>query len=246
MRFLCQRKGNAIKCDHVTFSLLPLVLVPYHKLSLNFMILATWIKVSKRLSLYKTIDAIICELNHLGDVGDFFSISALLCWEKLIREGFELFLAASITMPRSVPYILKNSDSCEAFREFLSTVIEYESLAGIFIVYQAKYIPLPLFCSARRRSTERVVDTASREETRTPRKRPSYHPVSNFLPEDNFCLQNYGMFFCRYLFREFFFSSTLACYAPFLFAAMVRAILLILQICVSICALINPFQGGEK
>ena len=44
LRFLCSRKGDHIVCDHVTFSLLPLMLVPYRRLSLKFMVLATWIR----------------------------------------------------------------------------------------------------------------------------------------------------------------------------------------------------------
>ena len=61
-RFLCNAKGMRKNCEHVTFSLLPLVLVPYRQLPLKFMILALWLRLSNKLSLFDAMDAIEEEL----------------------------------------------------------------------------------------------------------------------------------------------------------------------------------------
>ena len=96
MRFLCQGKGDKRKCDHVTFSLLPIELVPFRQLTLKFMILAVWIKLGRHLSFTRSLDAIEEELNTLGDIAEFINISTLMSWERLIRAAFKLFLSTYI------------------------------------------------------------------------------------------------------------------------------------------------------
>ena len=96
MRFLCQGKGDKKKCDHVTFSLLPIELVPFRQLILKFMVLAVWIRLSRHLSLTKSLDAIEKELNNLGDIAEFINTSTLMSWERLIHAAFELFLSTGI------------------------------------------------------------------------------------------------------------------------------------------------------
>jgi len=94
MRFRCYDKGNARTCDHVTFSLLPLELVPFRQLTLKFMVLAVWIRFNRHLSLTRALDVIEEELNTLGDIADFINISTLMSWQRMIRAAFELFLSA--------------------------------------------------------------------------------------------------------------------------------------------------------
>ena len=92
-RFLCRCKGIRKKCVHVTFSLLPLVLVPYRQLTLKFMILALWLRLSEKLSLFSAMDAIEKELvNFEEDIADFLSIAAQLEWEKMIKAAFSRFV----------------------------------------------------------------------------------------------------------------------------------------------------------
>ena len=66
MRFLYQGKGDKRKCDHVTFSLLPIELVPFRQLILKFMVPAVWIKLSRHLSFTRSPDAIEEELKQPG------------------------------------------------------------------------------------------------------------------------------------------------------------------------------------
>jgi hypothetical protein len=61
-RFLCRGKNIRKKSAHLTFSLIPLVLVPYRQLTLKLMILALWLRLSEKLSLFTAMDAIEKEL----------------------------------------------------------------------------------------------------------------------------------------------------------------------------------------
>lgn len=98
MRFLCQGKGDKRECDHVTFSLLPIELVPFRQLTLKFMVLAVWIRLGRHLSFTGALDAIEEELNSLGDIAEFINISTLMSWERLIRTAFKLFLSTDINI----------------------------------------------------------------------------------------------------------------------------------------------------
>lgn len=98
MRFLCQGKGDKRECDHVTFSLLPIELVPFRQLTLKFMVLAVWIRLGRHLSFTGALDAIEEELNSLGDIAEFINISTLMSWERLIRAAFKLFLSTDINI----------------------------------------------------------------------------------------------------------------------------------------------------
>ncbi len=93
LRFLCHNKGIR-KCDHVTFSLLPVDLVPFRQLTLKFMVLAVWIRIGKELSLTNALSAIEEGLNDLADIADFINISTLMSWERLIQAAFELYLSS--------------------------------------------------------------------------------------------------------------------------------------------------------
>lgn len=104
LRFLCSRKGKTIVCDHITFSLLPLVLVPYRRLSLKFMVLAVWLRISNHLSLTSALDAIENELNHLEDVADFINISSMLSWEQMVLFGARLLLSSDIDLVPELQY----------------------------------------------------------------------------------------------------------------------------------------------
>ena len=75
-RFLCNAKGMRKNCEHVTFSLLPLVLVPYRQLPLKFMILSLWLRLSNKLSLFDAMDAIEEEL---------VNFDTFVCYETPLR-----------------------------------------------------------------------------------------------------------------------------------------------------------------
>jgi hypothetical protein len=125
-RFLCNDKGMSKNCDHVTFSLLPLVLVPYRQLTLKFMVLALWLRLRDRLSLFAAMDAIEQELvNFEADVGDFVSIAAQLQWEKLIRAGFYRFFVSGQFNEEQIASINKASEI--SLTVFLKMMLGYQS-----------------------------------------------------------------------------------------------------------------------
>jgi hypothetical protein len=125
MRFLCQGKGDKRKCDHVTFSLLPIELVPFRQLTLKFMVLAVWIRLGKHLSFTRALDAIEEELNNLGDVAEFINTSTLMLWERLIHAAFELFLSTDIKVYK--PQYEKITADETGVLLFLELLREYRS-----------------------------------------------------------------------------------------------------------------------
>ncbi len=125
MRFLCQGKGDKRKCDHVTFSLLPIELVPFRQLTLKFMVLAVWIMLGRRLSFTRALDAIEEELNNLGDVAEFINTSTLMSWERLIRAAFELFLSTDIEVCKPRYEKITADETCVLL--FLELLREYKS-----------------------------------------------------------------------------------------------------------------------
>ena len=97
LRFLCNDKGLRKKCDHRTFSLLPLVLVPYRQLTLRFMILAVWLRLRKKLSLFNAMDAIENTLVNLEDIANFLSVASQYEWEKMVRIAFDRFVISDMS-----------------------------------------------------------------------------------------------------------------------------------------------------
>jgi len=120
LRYLCHDKGNARVCDHITFSLLPHELVPFRQLSLDFMVRAIWLKVSRHLSLTIVLDVIERELNSLGDVANFINISTMMSWERMILTALGLFTSAYVNIVSKSHYKqLKNTTSLKLFLDIL-------------------------------------------------------------------------------------------------------------------------------
>jgi len=126
LRFLCQGKGDKKKSDHVTFSLLPIELVPFRQLTLKFMVLAVWLRLGRQLSLTSALDDIEEELNHLGDIAEFINISTVMSWERLIRAAFELFLSTNINMLCNIQYEKITADETSLL-PFLELLKKYKS-----------------------------------------------------------------------------------------------------------------------
>jgi hypothetical protein len=125
LRYRCHDKGDARVCDHVTFSLLPHELVPFRQLSLDFMVRAIWLKVSKHLSYTKALDVIEAELNSLGDAADFINISTMISWQRLILTAFEFFISTDINIiSKSLYEQLQNTVGLELF---LNLLVGYQS-----------------------------------------------------------------------------------------------------------------------
>jgi len=125
IRLLCHRVGHARTCDHVTFSLLPLELVPFRQLSLKFMVLAIWIRVSRQLSLTGALDVIENELNHLEDIADFINISTMLSWERMMLAAVTLFVSTDVNLVSESQY--GQLQDTESLTQFLEIIIHHQS-----------------------------------------------------------------------------------------------------------------------
>ncbi|MBN2029609.1 hypothetical protein JW824_05135 [bacterium] len=96
MRFHCKGVGSDLKSQHRTFSLLPVELVPYRKLSLMFMVLSVLIRVKGKLSLLRSLDVIAEELCSLsGDIG-FVHESALMDHELILAIAAQRFWKSAV------------------------------------------------------------------------------------------------------------------------------------------------------
>jgi len=126
LRFKCNRKGKNIKSDHITFSLLPIELVPFRQLELKFMILAVWIRLSRYLSLTNALNVIEMELNDLDDIAEFINISTLMSWGRLVQAAFELFISSGINLSCKSQYEKVTTHEARLLL-FLETLIKYES-----------------------------------------------------------------------------------------------------------------------
>ncbi len=89
------------------------------------MVLAVWIRISRRLSLTGALDVIENELNHLDDVVDFINISTMISWEKMILAGAMLLLSSDIDLASKIQYI--QLQDREGRLQFLGTLIHHKS-----------------------------------------------------------------------------------------------------------------------
>jgi hypothetical protein len=129
-RFICHNKGNKI-CNHLTFSLLPIQLIPFRKLSLKFKILAVFIRFSKQLSLFKAIEAIETELpnlfNAFADGASFLNVAAQMQWNKLIMDALKLFIANDVIAVTSLQRAIMMKGDKKSLLMFLQIADNYTS-----------------------------------------------------------------------------------------------------------------------
>ena len=104
LRFKCNSKGDTKTCNHVTFSLLPIQLIPYRQLSLQFIVLAVWIKLTNDISYFKAMDLIEDMLIDLNDVADFLNISAQIAWLNIVSTALKLCLQSNIKIFNNSQY----------------------------------------------------------------------------------------------------------------------------------------------
>jgi len=125
LRYRCRDKGDVKVCDHITFSLLPHMLVPFRQLSLDFMVKAIWFKVNRKLSCTKALDVIEAELNSLGEIANFINISTMISWQQMILTALGLFISTDINIVSKFQYDqLKNTASLELF---IALLINHQS-----------------------------------------------------------------------------------------------------------------------
>ena len=89
------------------------------------MIKAVWLRLFRRLSLSRAMDAIEMELNHLEDVADFINISNILFWQQMILMAFVRFLSSDSNI---VPQINREQlHGGDGFENFIEILLTYQS-----------------------------------------------------------------------------------------------------------------------
>ncbi|ETR70494.1 MAG: hypothetical protein OMM_03198 [Candidatus Magnetoglobus multicellularis str. Araruama] len=100
LQYLCHQKGDNPVTHHVTFSLLPWMLIPYHRLSLPFMIYAIQLKFQKQISYSKLTQALDLEFEsfyELSGLDYFINIHSLFTCKAIITLALNIFIQSGIT-----------------------------------------------------------------------------------------------------------------------------------------------------
>jgi len=121
MRFFCNRVGNELKSSHRTFSLLPIELVPYRKLSLLYIVLSVLIRFKRNVSRVRALDIIADELCSLSQEIGFVHEPALIDHEMILRLAAQRFWKAPVLFSNGPDYPDNRSfsrflDYCENYR----------------------------------------------------------------------------------------------------------------------------------
>ena len=99
MRFRCRRIGSNLRSGHQTFSLLPLALVPFRKLTLFYMVFSVLFRIRDKLSLMKTLDVIVERLCvHSQDIL-FVHEAALIDYINIMKLAQERFRKSLVLFP---------------------------------------------------------------------------------------------------------------------------------------------------
>ena len=155
-RFICLRLGIALKCNHKTFSLLPIGLIPYSKFSVTFIINALLIMCNNNCSLNIIIDRIEKQLLWQLHIPYNLYVIILSRWKKLINESLNVFISINSSIFTDELNTIKNKPSTKRLHVFLNIVISYESkllpsmqgpdvLSNFFFELQLKSQKFPYF-----------------------------------------------------------------------------------------------------
>jgi hypothetical protein len=126
MRFRCFRVGKPHVRD-VTFSLLPLELVPYRRLSVKFLLEAVLVRVKRKLSWLKAEAAVEEELVDLVGVDSLVSVVALMSWVLLMEEGLLRLVASGLRLVEGMPDAFAGDEGVDGLVAFLEGAKGYVS-----------------------------------------------------------------------------------------------------------------------
>ena len=123
MRFFCNRVGNGLRSSHRTFSLLPIELVPYRKLSILYIVLSVLIRFKRNVSLLRALDIIADELCSLAQDIGFVHEPALIDHELILRLASQRFWKSAALFSTE-----PNFPDNQSFSGFLEYCEDYGSI----------------------------------------------------------------------------------------------------------------------
>jgi len=129
MRFRCYRKGGMPRVPDVTFSLLPLDLIPFRRLSLTFMVAAVLLWLQRRLSREKAEEPIQKELVDMKDAEEvsFTSAWAQWTWYCVLFQGLLRITKAKAPVLAGLPSEVVAGNQRLLLENFLQGAAAYES-----------------------------------------------------------------------------------------------------------------------
>lgn len=109
-RYECQRKGSRLVSTHRTFSLLPIQLVPYRRLSLAFMVMAVLECLRSKVSLWD-LSSRIERLFVSGEMlTPFLYPRSILIWRCILHQGVLRLLAVG---PARLGMLIEEGESLD-------------------------------------------------------------------------------------------------------------------------------------
>jgi hypothetical protein len=100
LQYLCHQKGDNPVTHHVTFSLLPWMLIPYRRLPLTFIFFAILLKFQNNISYSKLINQLEREYEKFYEISGldyFINIHSLFLCKTIITLALNTFIKSGIT-----------------------------------------------------------------------------------------------------------------------------------------------------
>jgi len=129
LQYICHRKGCNPVSTHITFSLLPWMLIPYHRLPLLFIIFSIKLKLKKKISYFNVVtelDSIFNKFHEQFDLNDFINANTLFFFKTIITSALNQFIESGICIVDNNLYrsILNNND--DSLLCFINILINYQ------------------------------------------------------------------------------------------------------------------------
>jgi len=116
LQYLCHGKGSNKFTHHVTFTLLPYMLIPYHRLPLFFILYAIKVKLENKISyldLVTKLNLDCREYYKAFDYSDIISVNALFFCKTIIDSAFNRFIGGD-----AFKSILTHSENQKFFEHY--------------------------------------------------------------------------------------------------------------------------------
>jgi len=133
LQYRCYQKGEKPVTSHVTFTLIPWMLIPYHRLPISFIIFAIQLKINDKLSYVKllnALDTIFMNYAEEFNYSFFLNISTLLYWNSLIIDALIKFQKSTVGMSMVPNHLYQNflsDDRTERINHFINYLQSYQS-----------------------------------------------------------------------------------------------------------------------
>jgi len=129
LQYLCHRKGSNPVSVHITFSLLPWMLIPYHRLPLLFIIYAIKLKIQNKISFFNLVTELDLNFNkfhELFDFSDFINVNTLFFCKTIIAVAMNRFIESDSYIGNSLYQDITANNGDQNLLSFINLLLNYE------------------------------------------------------------------------------------------------------------------------